>query len=177
MPTAIIISANIEWRMLRTFFPAVEQHSSSMGAWFETTIQVGKQQEQVLFFHGGWGKVSAAASAQYVIDHLSPTLLINIGTCGGFEGAIERGTIILVERTIIYDIIEMMTDADEAIAAYTTTLDLTWLAENYPFRGDIFSSMLYNDIMEVFLWNLYANKHTSHLHKIALSNNLHNSKE
>ena len=41
-------------------------------------------------------------------------------------------TIILVERTIIYDIIEMMTGADEAIAAYATTLDLTWLAKNYP---------------------------------------------
>ncbi len=132
MSTAIIISADIEWRILRTFFPDVEQHSSPMGAWFETEMRVSEQQERILFFHGGWGKVATAASTQYVIDHWLPNLLINIGTCGGFEGAIERGTIILVERTIIYDIIEMMTGADEAIAAYATTLDLTWLAKNYP---------------------------------------------
>jgi hypothetical protein len=41
--------------------------------------------ERVLFFHGGLGKVAAAASTQYVIDDFRPANLINIGTCGGVE--------------------------------------------------------------------------------------------
>jgi len=97
----------------------------------------------VLFFHGGWGKISAAASAQYAIDRWQPTLLINLGTCGGFAGTIERGTIILAERTMVYDIIEQMFDAEEAIDFYTTVLDLSWLGEPYPhavYRGLLLSA-------------------------------------
>ena len=84
-------------------------------------------------FHGGWGKISAAATAQYVIDHFKPDLLINLGTCGGFEGRIETGTIILVERTLVYDIIEQMSDGAEAIEHYSSELDLTWLPVNLPY--------------------------------------------
>ncbi len=79
------------------------------------------------YFHGGWGKISAAATTQYVIDHFQPDLLVNLGTCGGFEGRIARGTIILVTKTIVYDIIEQMSEPEEAIAHYSTELDLSWL--------------------------------------------------
>jgi adenosylhomocysteine nucleosidase len=95
-----------------------------MGEWFE--------QDDVLFFHGGWGKISAAATAQFVLNHFNPILLVNIGTCGGFAGSIESGAVILVERTIVYDIFEQMGDSDEAIARYTTKLDLSWLRQPYP---------------------------------------------
>ncbi len=81
-----------------------------MGEWFE--------HDGALYFHGGWGKISAAATTQYVIDHFEPDLLVNIGTCGGFASSIETGTIILVERTIVYDIIEQMGDSADAIAHY-----------------------------------------------------------
>src|SRR3989442_1017337 len=91
-----------------------------------------KQRENASAFLLGWGKIAAAASTQYVIDRWSPALLINLGTCGGFEGEIARGTILLVERTIVYDIIEMMSDSEAAIASYTTTLDLSWLGESTP---------------------------------------------
>ena len=80
-------------------------------------------------FHGGWGKISASATAQYAIDHFQPDLLINLGTCGGFEGRISRGTVILVTKTIVYDIIEQMSDPDEAIEHYSTELDLSWLPD------------------------------------------------
>jgi len=59
-------------------------------------------------------------------------LLLNLGTCGGFEGRVERGTILLVERTVIYDIVEQMTDGAEAIDHYSTTLDLRWLPPLMP---------------------------------------------
>src|SRR5689334_258166 len=98
--TVIIISANTEWRVIRGHFPNVDMQTSPLGEWFTTEIAVGHQQEPVVFFHGGWGKIAAAASTQYVLDRWSPTLLINLGTCGGFAGSIAKGTIILVERTI-----------------------------------------------------------------------------
>jgi adenosylhomocysteine nucleosidase len=103
-------------------------HASPLGAFFDQGIG----DLPVRFFHGGWGKVSAAATTQYVIDQFHPELLINLGTCGGFEGRIERGTIILVERTIIYDIVEQMTDGAEAIDHYATELDLRWLPRVMP---------------------------------------------
>ena len=128
----VLISAGAEWRAVRALLPQVEPQSSPLGKWFVTDLDLGERREPVIFFHGGWGKIAAAASAQYAIDRWSPALLVNLGTCGGFEGEIERGTIILAERTIVYDIIEQMTDAQAAIAHYTTELDLSWLREPYP---------------------------------------------
>ena len=128
----VIISANIEWQVICTLFPQSEPQSSPLGQWFVVDLAIGSRIEPVLFFHGGWGKIAAAASTQYVIDHWSPRLLVNLGTCGGFEGEIEKGTILLVERTLVYDIIEQIGDYDEHIAHYTTSLDLSWLGDDYP---------------------------------------------
>jgi adenosylhomocysteine nucleosidase len=129
---AVVISANVEWHVVLDYFSKVQLHSSPLGQWFVVDVNTNGQGEPVLFFHGGWGKIAAAASSQYVIDRWSPALLVNLGTCGGFEGEIEKGTIILVERTVVYDIIEQMGDYDEHIAHYTTKIDLSWLAESYP---------------------------------------------
>ncbi|MBI4639259.1 MAG: 5'-methylthioadenosine/S-adenosylhomocysteine nucleosidase [Candidatus Tectomicrobia bacterium] len=130
--TIVIISANIEWQVLCGLFPDAKFQASPYGQWFSADLDIHERKEPVLFFQGGWGKISAAASTQYVIDRWSPQLLMNLGTCGGFEGRIEKGTIILVERTIVYDIIEQMLDFDESIAHYTTEIDLSWLGEPYP---------------------------------------------
>lgn len=93
---------------------------------------MSSERRDVVFFHGGWGKISAAASAQYAIDQWSPNLVVNLGTCGGFEGGVEKDTVVLVERTVVYDIVEQMLDAEEAIRDYTTEIDLSWLSEPYP---------------------------------------------
>ena len=130
--TVVLISATTEWRVVRSYYPEAELHLSPFGDWFIIPLEVGGQADSVIFFHGGWGKIAAAASTQYVIDRWSPALLINLGTCGGFEGEIARGTILLVERTIVYDIVEMRSDAEAAIASYSTMLDLGWLGESTP---------------------------------------------
>ncbi len=130
----VIISANVEWKVIRTFYPGAQTLPSPFGEWFVVDLDIGERVEPVLFFHGGWGKIAAAASAQYVIDHWSPALLINLGTCGGFAGEIEKGTIILVERTIVYDILEQMIGGEAALAHYATDIDLSWLGENYPHK-------------------------------------------
>lgn len=128
MNIVVIISANAEWKVVKPLFPDAKFEQSPFGEFANLTLSTWN----LTIFHGGWGKISAAATTQYVIDHFKPDLLINLGTCGGFEGRIERGTIILVEKTIVYDIIEQMTDGEEEIAFYTTNLDLSWLPRVLP---------------------------------------------
>ena len=128
LKVVVLISANAEWHSLKAYFPQAGIEQSPMGEYF-THVHI---LQPVTYFHGGWGKISAAATAQYVIDHFQPDLLINLGTCGGFEGRIETGTLILVEKTIVYDIIEQMSDPDEAIEHYSTDIDLSWLSGSLP---------------------------------------------
>jgi adenosylhomocysteine nucleosidase len=118
----VLISANSEWRAVKEILAPSEIQSTPLGETFD--------KPPLTYFHGGWGKISAAATAQYVIDHFQPDLLVNIGTCGGFEGRVRRGTVILVEKTIVYDILEQMSDPDQAIADYSTELDLSWLEKS-----------------------------------------------
>jgi len=124
----VILSAGGEWRVALDILSPEQLQHTPYGEWFRHTID----DRPVIFMHGGWGKISAAASTQYAIDIWQPDLLINLGTCGGFAGAIERDTIVLVERTLVYDIIEQMSDADAAIDFYSTQLDLSWLKPPYP---------------------------------------------
>jgi adenosylhomocysteine nucleosidase len=115
----VIVSANAEWRALERVV-----HPTARGTtpWGETLEADG-----ILYVHGGWGKVAAAASAQYAIDRWHPRVLVNLGTCGGFAGVTKQFDVVLVERTVIYDIVERMGDPKEAIDDYATTIDLAWL--------------------------------------------------
>jgi adenosylhomocysteine nucleosidase len=126
----VVVSANIEWRAIGRQFPDVITQVSPFGEWFVTTV--GHDSRSVLLFHGGWGKIAAAASTQYIIQHCSPKHIVNLGTCGGFEGQVEQGAIILVDRTVVYDIHVQMGDNDEHIAHYSTDIDLDWLTEPFP---------------------------------------------
>lgn len=125
----VLISANAEWQTTYDFFPHTIRQKSPFGEWFE--LMQGNN--RVVFLHGGWGKISAAASTQYALDRWQPRLLINLCTCGGFAGYIERGEILLVDRTLVYDIIEQMNpEPEQAIRFYSVDLDLSWLQEPYP---------------------------------------------
>jgi adenosylhomocysteine nucleosidase len=128
MKIVILISANAEWRAVKHLLPETHPQPTQLGESFLADLGFGK----VIFFHGGWGKISAAATTQYVIDHFSPDLLVNLGTCGGFAGRIAPGTVVLVEKTIVYDILEQMSDPQEALDHYTTRLDLSWLKQPDP---------------------------------------------
>jgi adenosylhomocysteine nucleosidase len=125
----VLVSANAEWEAIRLLFPKADYHPSPFGEWFAQSSP-----QPVIFFQGGWGKISAAASAQYVIDRWQPDLLVNLGTCGGFEGEVERGEVILADQTAVYDIIEQMDDDTPFLAFYATQIDLSWLEEPYPMQ-------------------------------------------
>jgi len=124
----IIFSAPSEWRAARKCCKAAFVEETPFGECFA----IQENTRTLIYMLGGWGKISAAASAQYAISHWKPDLVINLGTCGGLQGKVERDQVILVERTIVYDLVEQMGDQQEALDHYTTTLDLSWLSEPYP---------------------------------------------
>ena len=138
MKIAVLISAIAEWNAVKPLFPRAKIQRFPFGECFDMLMQ----DEHISFFHSGWGKIASAGSMQHVIDNYSPDLTVNLGTCGGFEGAVKQGDVILVDKTYVYDIVELMGDLD-IVSYYGSTLDLSWLAEPYPFparRGMIASA-------------------------------------
>lgn len=114
-----LISARAEWQIVKARLGRAPRRDTPYGEWFVHRLGA----EDVIFFHGGYGKVAAAGSAQYAIDRWHPALLVNLGTCGGFGGERKIGDIVLASETTIYDIVESMGDPDEAIADFRTRLD------------------------------------------------------
>lgn len=126
--TCVLISAGAEWRAFLPHFPQAVISSTPFGETFTTKIG----QIFVCFLHGGWGKVSAAASTQYAIDRWHPSRVINLGTCGGISGYAKRGEVVLARKTLIYDIFEAMSDSAAALDHYTVEFDLSWLPDPLP---------------------------------------------
>ncbi len=147
----ILISADAEWQVVKTLFAECRTNLSPYGEWFKYGYS-GYQglEKPVVFMHGGWGKVSAAGSTQYAIDRWHPRMIINLGTCGGFEGDIQRGEIILVEKTIIYDIFEQMGDPAEHIRYYMSKIDTSWLSN--PLPQPVIRTILVSGDRDLF-WN------------------------
>jgi len=131
----VLISANAEWRIARSYFTRCEPSISPYGEWFvQLTNATNNIMKPVLFFHGGWGKVASAGATQYIISQWKPRLIINLGTCGGMKGLINRGNIVLAEKTIIYDIYEQMGDPEEHLRHYATAINTSWIIEPYPIQ-------------------------------------------
>lgn len=138
MKTVVLISAIAEWNAVKPLFREATVRRFPFGECFDIRMQG----EQISFFHSGWGKIASAGSMQYVIDKHTPDLIVNLGTCGGFEGAVQQGETILVERTYVYDIVELIGQLD-IVSYYASSLELSWLSEPYPFparRGMIASA-------------------------------------
>lgn len=123
----VLVSANAEWRALKAVLAPTVQNDTPYGEWFlaeqiSATARLqfpGFPQADLIFLHGGWGKIDAAGSTQYAIDRWQATHLINIGTAGGFSGRIQRHDLLYVNRTITYDVIERMGSAQEALDYYS----------------------------------------------------------
>ncbi len=74
----VIVSADAEWRQVHKLFPSATYKKQLFGKYFHYDCDT-------LIAQGGWGKISAAASAQYVV---------------------ERYKILAVTKTIVYDVVE-----------------------------------------------------------------------
>jgi adenosylhomocysteine nucleosidase len=131
----VLISADVEWQALLKYFPSSHISSCPYGNWFYHQYKgMDGLINPVVIMHGGWGKVAAAGSTQFAISRWHPKLIVNLGTCGGFSGEIEVGDIILVNKTWIYDIFELMGDTDAHIRHYQTDIDNSWLSDPYPLK-------------------------------------------
>lgn len=126
--TVILVSADAEWEAVKSLLSIQKLEVTPYGEWF--VWQIGELSIPVM--QAGWGKTASGGAAQYAIDRWQPEVLVNLGTCGGFAGLVERGEVILAERTVIYDIIEMMTDAAETIGQRAVNIDLSWLKQPLP---------------------------------------------
>jgi adenosylhomocysteine nucleosidase len=135
----VVISAITEWLAVKETLTPCQLQSTPYGESFITSLNG----IEFTFFHAGWGKAASAGGMQYVIDHYAPALTVNLGTCGGFAGEVELDELILVERTFVYDIIELMGDFGLVTGYYASNLDLGWLPEPYPYlvrRGTLASA-------------------------------------
>lgn len=138
MKVVVLISAIAEWNAVKPLFPDTKLRRFPFGECFDIFLQ----DERLSFFHSGWGKIASAGSMQYVIDKYAPDLIVNLGTCGGFQGEVNQGEIILVDQTYVYDIVELMGDLD-IVSYYASSLDLSWLVEPFPYpirRGKVASA-------------------------------------
>jgi len=127
MKIVILISAIAEWDAVKPLFPSANIRHFPYGECFNAIV--GNQ--SLRLFHSGWGKIASAGAMQYVIDRYLPDLIVNLGTCAGFEGVVEQGDVILVDKAYVYDIVELMGDLD-IVNYYASALNLSWLAEPYP---------------------------------------------
>jgi len=124
----VLISAITEWAAFKDALDPGEVQATPYGECFEAIFG----SSSATCFHAGWGKAASAGAMQYVIDHFAPDITVNLGTCGGFAGEVELDELILVERTFMYDIVELMGDFGSVPDYYASTLDLSWLPEPYP---------------------------------------------
>ena len=137
MKIVVIISANAEWAAVKLVYPNVILEQYAYGECFQTVLD----EIPITYFQTGWGKTASAGALQHILDVYSPDLVINLGTCGGFDGVVREGDVILVEQTFMYDIVELM----ETISVsdyYASLLDLNWLVgpEPYPVRRGVIAS-------------------------------------
>ncbi len=61
MKIVVFLSANAEWKAVKEIFPDLEIQVSPLGE-FANLIPNALH---LILFHGGWGEISAAATAQY----------------------------------------------------------------------------------------------------------------
>ena len=137
MKIVVMVSAIAEWKAVKKIFPQLEIIVSPYG----DMAFLNHAGWDLTLYHSGWGKIASAGAIQYIIDHDRPDIIINLGTCGGFEGLTNLGDIVLVERTFIYDIVELMGDLN-IVEYYASSLDLSWVAEPtpHPVRRGILAS-------------------------------------
>ena len=96
MKIVVIVSADGEWEAVKSVLPQAVPERTLFGECFDISLD----RWPVTFFHGGWGKVSAAASAQYVIDHFQPDLLVIDGGNSHFTDTNRRARALVVNKVM-----------------------------------------------------------------------------
>jgi len=124
----ILVCSDFEWKVVRRRFKDEKLNKSPYGNWFVHPDNHSAKKE-VIWFKSGWGKIGSAGSTQYVIDKWKPELIINIGTCGGFYGKIDLYQLVLVKKTIIYDMFDFIGTVGKSVKYHTTNINLSYLKD------------------------------------------------
>ena len=120
MKVIVLISSITEWLAVKETLAPDDFQTTAYGESFVAKLQG----MEYIFFHAGWGKTASAGAMQYVLNRFSPDLTVNLGTCGGFEGMVGLDDVVLVERTFMYDIVELMGNFGAVPEYYASNLDL-----------------------------------------------------
>jgi len=123
----ILVCSDFEWKVVRGRFKEEILKESPYGNWFVHDPAKNKNTRKVIWLKSGWGKIGSAGATQYVINKWNPDLIINIGTCGGFRGKIDLYEIVLIKKTIVYDMNDFIGTVGKSIKYYTTNIHLSWL--------------------------------------------------
>jgi len=102
----IQICASPEWEAVKEILEInpEEIREYPLGEYFKTQFAGAS----CLYYWGGSTKTRSAAACQYAIDHWTPSVIVNIGTCGGIGEGIKPLDIILANKTAQYDVIDRM---------------------------------------------------------------------
>jgi adenosylhomocysteine nucleosidase len=125
----ILVCSDFEWKFVLTVFNNVQLEQSPYGNWFFHNKFPPKNNKEVIWFKSGWGKIGSASATQYVIDTFAPDLILNIGSCGGFKGFIKQNEVVLINETIVYDMIDLIGKSGKSIEFYKTSIDYGWLKD------------------------------------------------
>jgi adenosylhomocysteine nucleosidase len=131
-PFVVLVCAEVEWRAVRGRYESAVAGASPFGSWLAAAVADGPRTHSVVFLHTGVGKIRATAAAQYAVGRWQPPLLVNLGTCGGFGGVIERGEVVLVDRAVVYDMVDRTAEREAVLDGCDTRLDLSWLGAPHP---------------------------------------------
>ena len=55
----VLVSADAEWAAVRSLYPNATYSRSPFGEWFCHEVTVDSDSIPIVFFQGGWGKISA----------------------------------------------------------------------------------------------------------------------
>lgn len=125
----IMVCSDFEWKYVLSEFYDIRLNVSPYGKWFIHSLSHNKENQQVIWFKSGWGKIGSAGATQYVIDTFAPGLIINIGSCGGFKGWIDQGEVVLINETVVYDMIDLIGKSGKSIEFYKSSIDYSWLKD------------------------------------------------
>ena len=72
------------------------KHSKQISDFKITTGNLGKY--KIILSKSGIGKVCAATTTQFIIDHYKPSYIINIGMAGGLSPDLKAGDVVIGEK-------------------------------------------------------------------------------
>ena len=128
MKTIVIVSAIAEWNGVKPLFPEAEIETFPYGECFTASLR--GRDDHVLPHRLG---EDCLRRCDAIPDRSTPprSASSTSGRAAASKESLNKGEVILVDRTLVYDIVELMGDLD-ITSYYASSLDLRWLADPLP---------------------------------------------